>query len=320
MILDEAQKKVACHFDALSKALLKRSWFRKAPLGIYLWGPVGCGKTFLMDRFFHALPFAEKERLHFHRFMLFVHQSLKAYQGQANPIKKIAQNFAKHARILCFDEFYVSDIADAMILANLLKALFSQGVTLVATSNLSPHALYANGLQRDKFLPAIDLINHHTRVLEMKSSVDYRLAYFSGHPLYHVGSMDNAFERHHEVIVINDRKVLTEGICDNAVWFSFAVLCQSARHTHDYIEIARCYRTVYLSDVPIMRATDEDAARRFIALVDEFYERHVILIISAAAPLTAIYQGNRYRLEFQRTISRLTEMQSKTYLEKPHLP
>ncbi len=345
---EAAQQSVVLRLEKLYQALLsqndylslvKSSLFRSLGLrqvpvkGLYLWGGVGRGKTFLMDLFYNALPFPQKKRLHFHRFMFFVHQALQKHQGEKDPLKVIASEFASQHQVLCFDEFYVTDIADAMILAELFSHLFHQGVTLVATSNLAPSLLYENGLQRDKFLPTIDLINQHTQVVEIGGDVDYRLKGLAHTKLYHY-PLDERAEKSlidyfmhlapmdgiaHKVLTITDRHLPTRYCAENVVWFSFDDLCDTARSTIDYIEIAHCFKTVFISGVKVMGTSKEDVALRFIALVDEFYERHVTLILSAEVPLNELYQGQRHMFEFQRTFSRLTEMQTPSYLAKPHL-
>lgn len=302
--------------------------------GVYLWGDVGRGKTFLMDIFYTSIPFKQKKRLHFHRFMHMVHLELKHYQGKQEPLAKIAKAFAKHHQVLCFDEFHVSDIADAMILAELFKHLFHEGVVIVATSNIEPNELYHNGLARDKFLPTIDLIYHHMEVMHLMGHKDYRLQYLSESKCYHFplnetseAELSHAFHKltleqngHSEFITICDREVQTVRCIGTVVWFTFEVLCESARSSEDYIEIAHYYDTVILSGVKQMGPDKEAAAMRFMHLIDELYERHVTFIVSAEVPIDALYSGNMIVDAFQRTRSRLTEMQSQEYLCKPHLP
>lgn len=321
----------------------KRSWlpWRKrepAPVtpvkGLYFWGGVGRGKTYLMDTFFHALPFENKMRMHFHRFMHRVHQELKTLDGEVDPLPQIADKFAQETRVLCFDEFFVSDITDAMILGTLMEALFARGITLVATSNIVPDELYWNGLQRARFLPAIALINQHCEVVNVDSGVDYRLRTLEQAEIFHHPLDDAATAQMHayfkklngeggvkqDVIEVNHRPLQTLENGDGVVHFSFAELCQSARSQTDYMELARLYHTVLLADMPQLTGAQDDAARRFIALVDEFYERSVKLIISAAVPMDSLYQGERLAFEFKRCQSRLIEMQSHDYLALPHLP
>ena len=308
----------------------------RAPLrGLYLWGGVGRGKTFLVDEFFAELPVREKRREHFHRFMQDVHAQLKRHRNRPSPLDQVAADIAAKSRILCIDEFVVGDVADAMILGTLLEALFRRGVTLVATSNLPPAGLYRGGLQRERFLPAIALIEKNCRVMELDAGVDYRLRQLERATLYLGPSAGNAegllaaeFERLADGRGDSDVKVQVEGRsvrarreAEDVVWFEFRELCEGPRSAADYIEIARCYQTVFLSGVPVMDAVLDDAARRFIALVDEFYDRAVKLVVSAAADSPeALYRGERLAFEYQRTASRLHEMQGRKYLAKPHRP
>lgn len=303
--------------------------------GLYLWGGVGRGKTYLMDLFFHALPGQRKLRMHFHRFMLMVHKRLKDVQGRSDPLVHVAGEIAKDVDIICFDEFFVSDIGDAMILANLLSALFGAGVTLVATSNIEPERLYERGLQRRKFVPAIALIERHCQVLNVDGGIDYRLRSLDKAPVYHFpldgqsgAAMQALFAEltrglHVEtgkVLDIQERKVPARAWTEGLVWFDFAVLCGGPRSAADYIEIARQYHTVLVSGVPILGEKDDDKARRFITLVDEFYDHGVKLILSAAAGLQDLYQGPDLQFPFTRTRSRLLEMQTRDYLGSPHHP
>ncbi|MFT7221985.1 MAG: cell division protein ZapE [Candidatus Azotimanducaceae bacterium] len=302
--------------------------------GLYFWGGVGRGKTFLMDLFYESLPFEKKKRLHFHRFMREVHQQLHDLQGTPNPLKMVAANFARQARVICFDEFFVSDITDAMLLAGLLDALFDHGVTLIATSNVKPDNLYENGLQRVKFLPAIALLNKHTSVHNLDGGVDYRLRALESAEIYHYPlddfaekGLEKAFfsispdeGRGNVTLPIEGRDIPTRRCGDGVVWFDFSMLCEGPRSQNDYIELARLFQTVLLGKVPQFDEKREDQARRFISLVDEFYDRNVKLIISAETSILDLYQGLRVRFEFARTESRLQEMQSKEYLSRQHKP
>ncbi|HTV78942.1 MAG TPA: cell division protein ZapE [Steroidobacteraceae bacterium] len=302
--------------------------------GLYLWGAVGRGKTWLMDMFFQSLPFAQKRRRHFHRFMQEVHQGLRDHAGHQAPLELVADGIAEGVQVLCFDEFFVSDIADAMILGTLLAALFARGVTLVATSNCAPDDLYREGLQRQRFLPAIDEIRQHTRVLAMDAGTDYRLRRLTRAGTYLPSASPETAARMAGLyrtlthgadaapgaIEIAGRRIATLGQDPLAVWFDFRAICEGARSTEDYIEVARTWPAVFVSQVPVLGLPDEDAARRLIALVDELYDRSVKLVISAAAGVAQIYEGERLRFEFQRTVSRLTEMQSAQYLSRPHRP
>lgn len=302
--------------------------------GLYMWGGVGRGKTWLMDLFFHSLPTERKLRLHFHRFMLRVHEELNQLQGQENPLEKVADGFKAEADVLCFDEFFVSDITDAMLLAELLRALFSRGITLVATSNIPPDDLYRNGLQRARFLPAIELIKQYCDVRNVDAGIDYRLRTLTQAHLYLTPlsadvetEMQRMFTRLSgkpfappgPVLEINHRSLPTLSAGDGVLSVDFATLCADARSQNDYIALSQLYHTVLLHNVTVMETKDENAARRFLALVDEFYERRVKLIISAQAPMFEVYQGEHLKFEYQRCLSRLQEMQSEEYLRQPHL-
>tara|TARA_B110000881_G_scaffold206321_1_gene209551 strand:- start:153 stop:1268 length:1116 start_codon:yes stop_codon:yes gene_type:complete len=302
--------------------------------GLYFWGGVGRGKTYLVDTFFDCLPFENKSRVHFHRFMHRVHQELKGLTGQADPLKIIAKKFAEETCIICFDEFFVSDITDAMILGTLFEELFAYNVTLVATSNIIPNDLYRNGLQRERFLPAIKLINEHTDIVNVDSGIDYRLRTLQQAEIFHYPldqkasdnlqeyftSLSNETGKQGIDIDINNRPLTTVQVSDGVIHFEFSVLCESARSQGDYMEISRLYHTVLLANVTQMTAEHDDSTRRFIALVDEFYERNVKLIISADVALESLYNGERLSFEFKRCLSRLQEMQSHDYLATEHLP
>ncbi len=302
--------------------------------GLYLHGSVGRGKTFVMDLFFDGLAIERKQRLHFHRFMGRVHAELAELKDMTDPLALVAEHFAERARVLCFDEFFVSDIGDAMLLGRLLEHLFARGVTLVATSNVGPKNLYRDGLQRSRFLPAIAAIERHCKVMELVSPQDYRLRALSQAPVYHqpLGSaaeqaLEQAFARlatavHDSrcAITINDRDIPIRRRAGDLIWLDFDALCRGARAAADYIEIAQSFATVILSGVPRFGVNDENEARRFVHLVDEFYDRNVKLILSAAAAPTELYAGERLCLEFQRTSSRLIEMQSQAYLQRGHRP
>ncbi len=302
--------------------------------GVYLWGDVGRGKTFVMDLFFESLPFDEKLRFHFHRLMYRIHRRLKKLRHLENPIGIIADEFAAQSRIICLDEFFVADIADAMILGKLLTALFERQVTLVATSNIPPDDLYHDGLQRGQFLPAIDLIKQHMEIIEVDGNTDYRLRVLEQARIFH-SSLDESADRNlasyfdriasdrystGQTLEILGREIVTRQRADGIAWFDFVALCDGPRSQDDYIEIARCFQTVILSDVPVMNSGQDNQVRRFIALVDEFYDRRVNLIISAAAEIADLYTGTRLQKEFRRTRSRLLEMQSTEYLAAGHLP
>ena len=302
--------------------------------GLYLWGGVGRGKTWLMDMFFESVPFRRKLRVHFHRFMQRVHRQLKELQGTKDPLTHVANSLHDEAVVICFDEFFVTDIADAMILGGLFERLFARGVTLVATSNIVPERLYENGLQRQRFLPAIALVQAHCRVLNVDAGIDYRLRVLTQAALYY-SPLDAQAERilktrfsdlttgqlvHVSPLDINDRSVKVLSRSEDVVWTTFDELCQQARSAHDYIELAREYHTVLVSGIPEMGVDNDDAARRFINLIDEFYDRSVKLVVSAERPILQLYAGGRLSFEFERTMSRLQEMQSSDYLMRPHRP
>jgi cell division protein ZapE len=302
--------------------------------GVYLHGSVGRGKTLLMDLFFHCLPFRRKKRQHFHRFMASIHDRLRALRETENPLEKVADQIAAECRIICFDEFAVSDIADAMILGNLLAALFDRGVTLAATSNIAPQDLYKDGLQRQRFQPAIEAIEAHTTVIELPGDQDYRLRVLEGAAVYLSPADDAAQARLADSFAaiapdacetdsrmeILGRPIEFVRRSDGVIWLSFDAICDGPRSQDDYIELAREYQTVFVSGVPQFNADLENQARRFIALIDEFYDRKVKLILSADVPLGELYRGNRLTQVFERTKSRLTEMQSHDYLAAAHRP
>jgi cell division protein ZapE len=308
--------------------------------GIYLWGSVGRGKTLLMDLFYSCLPFDDKTRHHFHRFMASVHANLKSLKNRENPLDLVAERFASQSRIICFDEFAVHDIADAMILGNLFKALFARGVTLAATSNIRPQDLYRDGLQRQRFLPAIKLIEAHTDVLHVDGQRDYRLRVLERADVYQFPSSAAAEQRLSEyfdaiapdepqengVLDVLGRAIQYRKHADGVLWCDFRELCDGPRSQDDYIEIAQCYQTVVVSNVPRFDAALENQARRFIALVDELYDRRVKLIVSAAVAIDQLWAADPsgsaaaklLRHDFTRTQSRLQEMQSYDYLASAH--
>ena len=310
--------------------------FRTRPpvRGLYLHGGVGRGKTFIMDLFFDGLPTPRKQRLHFHRFMGRVHAELAQLKDQEDPLAIVAEHFAERARVLCFDEFFVSDIGDAMLLGRLLEHLFARGLTLVATSNTAPKNLYREGLQRARFLPAIAAIEHHCKVMELTSPQDYRLRALNQAPVFHqplgeaaAQELESAYSRRATAacdkrgsLLVNDREIPVRRRAGDLIWFDFDALCRGARAAADYIEIAQSFPTVIVSGVPQFGSNDENEARRFVHLVDELYDRGVKLILSAAAPPTDLYRGERLRHEFERTASRLIEMQSQEYLQREHRP
>jgi len=346
LVQDPAQHRVVDQLADLQRALSKDSRDRRGLLrrlgfgparsgirGLYLWGDVGGGKTFLMDLFYETLAIPEKKRIHFHRMMSEVHAHLNASRGEEDPLENMAVSMARTIRVLCFDEFFVSDIGDAMILGRLLEGLFRQGVTLVATSNSPPDGLYHDGLQRERFLPAIELLEQHTTVLNLDTGTDYRLRLLQLQGTYFRGTDEVTRERllqcfeqmatgnieKDKTITILGRPIQTAYAAKGIAWFDFLEICGGPRSQQDYIEIARSYQTVMISDIPILGSELDDPARRFIALVDEFYDRHVKLILASAAPVELLYNGTRLAFEFERTRSRLAEMQSKKYLHLAHL-
>lgn len=316
----------------LLQGLLGRKPPRKLERGLYFWGGVGRGKTFLMDLFFQSLPFKSKQRSHFHRFMQSVHEQLKKHADQADPLDTIADKLAAKTRVICFDEFFVSDIADAMLLGSLFTALFDRGVTLVATSNIPPDQLYKDGLQRARFLPAIKQIKEHTEVVNVDGGTDYRLRLLErAVGWFDARSSDTQLEfsrlfdavagdpgESNVTFILNHRRVHAERRATDVIWFTFKQICDGPRGQEDYIELARCYHTVLLSEIPVLDALQENQTRRFISLVDEFYDHNVKLIVSGYAPLDKIYQGSAFKFEIERTKSRLIEMQSKEYLARAH--
>lgn len=303
--------------------------------GLYIWGGVGRGKTWLMDLFFNALPIERKLRLHFHHFILRLHQELTELKGNENPLEIIADRFKIQTDIICFDEFFVTDIADAMLLAKTLEVLFTRGIVFIATSNTHPDDLYCNGLQRERFLPAIRLIKQYCDVIKIDVGIDYRLnkiiksgVYLT--PLNHQTEktitdmfikLAGVEGRIAQILQINFRSLLTIRATQEILAVDFHVLCEQARSYIDYMILAKQYHTVLLHNVRSMGRIDdssgsnESTARRFLALIDEFYDRKVKLIISAQVPINELYKGKKLEFEYQRCISRLQEMQNKTYLQ-----
>lgn len=338
--LDDLRTRLIAGPAARSSAL--RRWLgslvggsaREPERGLYLWGGVGRGKTWLMDLFFQSLPFPEARRRHFHRFMHDVHTDLKELQYRESPLDLLAAQIARDTRVLCFDELFVSDIADAMILGGLFEGLFKRGVTLVATSNVPPRELYEDGLQRQRFLPAIDLIERYVEVFNVDGPTDYRLRQLTQAGTYLFSTAPDTPQRLEALfaelarygaaaggsIEIDGRPIPVVRQSSSVVWFNFFAVCAGPRSQDDYIEIAREYQSVIVSSVPILDSLRENEARRFIALVDELYDHNVNLIISAAAAATELYRGERLSLLFERTVSRLIEMQSEDYLSREHRP
>jgi len=317
----------------LRKRIAKLAGKSRAPVrGLYLWGGVGRGKTFMMDLFFGTLPFKDKRRQHFHRFMAHVHERLKSHRNVEDPLELVAEEIAADTRVICFDEFAVTDIADAMLLGGLFAGLFERGVTLAATSNIVPDQLYSGGLQRQRFLPTIALLKKHTEIVHVDGSTDYRLRALERADVYQTPVGAAAEERltqffeeiapdegdHGGSLEVLGRTIDYRRAADGVIWFDFAQICDGPRSQDDYIELSRLYQTVLVSNVPRFDTTLENQARRFIALVDEFYDRRVKLILSAEAPVEDIYRGERLRHDILRTQSRLQEMQSHDYLAEAH--
>jgi cell division protein ZapE len=323
----------------LARAFPKR-YALPAPRGLYIWGSVGRGKTWLMDLFYNEVSIEPRSRSHFHHLMRDVHTHIAGLERTPRPLEQVARWIAARARLLCLDELFVSDIGDAMILHGLFAGLIREGVTLVVTSNVPPAGLYAGGLQRERFLPAIALLEEHLQVVQIGDGIDYRFRLLEQASTYVLGTdaqvssrLGALFER-----LANDgkgtvtptidgrgRQMLIEGraipllrAAAGMAWFEFSALCEGARSQLDYIEIARELHTVFLSGVPVMDALNDDAARRFIALVDEFYDRNVKLVIGAAAEPPQLYRGERLKFAFERTASRLIEMRSLEYLAREH--
>ena len=337
---DPAQRAALVALDRIHAELIAAApagwWQRlrgaKPVCGLYLWGAVGRGKTFLVDLFFAALPFDAKLRLHFHRFMGRVHAELMKLEGRSDPLRDVAAHFAAQARVFCLDEFFVTDIGDAMILSGLLQHLFAQGVTLVTTSNIEPEHLYRDGLQRAKFVPAIALLEQQCEVRQLQSAQDYRLRALTEAGVYFTPlgeraerALNACFERiapgakrSEPEILVNGRGIAVKRRADGVIWFEFDALCEGPRAVADYIELAQSFNTVLISSVPQFSPQMEDAARRFVNLIDEFYDHGVNLVLSAATPVTELYDGERLRAEFARTESRLIEMQSREYLAAAH--
>ena len=298
------------------------------PRGVYMWGGVGRGKSFLMDAFYQTVPLKRKARLHFHEFMQGVHRELEQVKGQSDPLDAVALKVAKRYRLICFDEFHVSDIADAMILYRLLLKLFEHGVSFVMTSNYEPSALYPDGLHRDRILPAIKLIKDRMDVMNVDTGVDYRRRTLEQVRMYLTPlneqtrqELREAFDHladgapREPVLTVQNRELRAVALSGSVVWFDFDTLCGGPRSQNDYLELAGRFHTVILSDVPRMKASQSSEARRFTWLIDVFYDHKVKLIISAECEAEELYTEGRMSNEFHRTVSRILEMQSKEYLE-----
>lgn len=339
---DEAQAQAVQELDRVwhelihrykaSKKAFRRFRRQTAPRGVYMWGGVGRGKTWLMDQFFESIPFRRKLRMHFHHFMQHVHRELNKLSGQRNPLDLVADQIYKDAVIICFDEFFVSNVTDAMILSDLFQKLFQRGITLVATSNIAPDGLYKNGIHRDRFLPTIEMVKKNCVVLNVDAGVDYRLrvlkqAQLFKAPLSHeaqqwiaqrFSALTQTQVQSQESIIINNRIVETIGHTEDVLWCEFSELCLKPRSPSDFIEIANIYNTVLVSNVPHLTDQINDATRRFIYLVDELYDRGVKLLLTSQDDIINIYQGEKLAFEIERTRSRLLEMQSDEYLHSEH--
>ncbi|CCD29072.1 AFG1-like ATPase [Candidatus Glomeribacter gigasporarum BEG34] len=327
---DEWQRFETRRFNVLVKCL--PAWFLQlTPKGVYLWGGVGRGKSFLMDGFYACVPVKSKTRVHFHAFMREAHRQLQTLKGIADPLHTLARRIAQRHRLICFDEFHVSDIADAMLLYRLFGSLFRQGVQFIMTSNDAPDALYPDGLHRSRFLPAIALFNEKLDVLNVDAGIDYRQRALDWMPAYYIpidastdAALHDAFETlatapdNPPVLTIEAREIRARRCAGDVIWFDFDVLCGDGRSQNDYLEIANCFHVLILSNVPRLTPRLADAARRFTWLIDILYDHHVRFLMSAAAPMTELYREGPYAHEFARTVSRLTEMQSKAYREAAH--
>ncbi len=302
--------------------------------GLYFWGSTGRGKTYLIDQFYQCLDFEEKHRVHFHSFMREIHEQLRLLPKSPSPLKIVANRFAQQNRILCLDEFHVHDIGDAMIMARLLEALITQGVTIVATSNIPIDDLYKNGLQRERFLPAIELLKKHTREFNIGTGTDYRFSKIEDNDVYIVTrnieqsekwlsermhSIAPCTPKHNRQLELNHRVIEYRALADDTIWFDFDAICNTPRSAHDYIDIAKTYHTVILGNIPVFTPASDSAAKRFIHLVDALYDHHVQLLATAAASPEKLYNGERMAFAFERTVSRLIEMGTMAYLTSPHV-
>ena len=329
--LDEVWQQLIQRYEATKKPF-GRLRQPAVPNGVYMWGGVGRGKTWLMDQFFDAIPFRRKMRMHFHHFMQRVHKELNSLTGQRDPMDTVADRIYDDAVVICFDEFFVTNVTDAMILSDLFQKLFDRGITLVATSNIAPDGLYKNGIHRDRFLPAIAMIKNRCKVLNVDAGIDYRLrvlkqAHLYLSPLTHdaeiwmakrFAALTCQHEYSDEPITVNERLIETRGRTEDTLWCDFAELCMKPRSPADYIELANTYNTILLGKVPVLNDNIADATRRLIYLVDEFYDRRVKLIVTAQQSILELYQGEKLAFEIERTRSRLLEMQSDEYLQAEH--
>ena len=346
--VDAAQQKAVELTNTLYEALVEAdsvssrntgflsSLFKKKPSyikGLYFWGGTGRGKTYLIDCFYECLPFKNKHRIHFHHFMLDIHEQLRTLHKSPNPLVIVAENFSERYQVLCLDEFHIHDIADAMLMVGLLPILVDKGVTIIASSNIAIQDLYKNGLQRERFMSVIELLREVTEEFNLGDDIDYRFnilekstTYFAGLSNETTEKITSCFEsvipvkaKHNRSIIVNNREIDYLAYADDVIWFDYAAICQSARSAYDYIEIAQEFTTVVLSDIPIMDESYDSAAKRFIHLIDALYDHNVKLICSAEADAKQLYVGKRLAFAFDRTVSRLTEMQTSNYLALPHV-
>lgn len=341
---DPMQQKAVEHTQALYEKILaksahKASWLEKlfatkAPAikGLYFTGGTGRGKTYLVDCFYASLPIEEKHRVHFHRFMLDIHDQLEQLPQSPDPLVLIGQALARRYRVLCLDEFHVHDIADAMIMAGLLDAIFKAGMILVATSNIAIADLYRNGLQRERFLPAIKLLQQNVNEFDLLQGTDFRFNYLVSADTYQVMErqagkqyLEQRMEmispvpiKHRRSIMINYRSLDYVALADDVIWFDFQLLCNTPRAASDYIELACQFHTILIGHVTPMADEQDNMAKRFIHLIDALYDHNVKLIMTADVPANELYQGRRLAFAFNRTVSRLMEMGSRDYLSKQH--
>lgn len=347
---DEKQRQAVQHTQRVYSELLlaekkKNNFFssllgnKKIPVrGLYLWGGTGRGKTYLVDCFYECLPGDKKHRVHFHRFMLDIHQQLEDLPKSSNPLEIIAAKLADKINVLCLDEFHVHDIADAMLLAGLLKPMFERGITLLSTSNINIQNLYKNGLQRERFMYAIELLQEYTEEFDLGDGTDYRFDILGKSQNLYIIDEENSKEKgedflafklselapckpkNNRTIEVNNREIQYVSSADDVIWFDFYELCQTNRSAHDYIEIAERYQTILLSNIPVFTEKDDAAAKRFIHFIDAIYDHNVKLLATSNARPEELYHGHRLSFAFDRTISRLTEMGTEQYLILAHNP
>lgn len=338
LIEDPAQEQVLAVLDGLTQRLVaedqkRRAWWgrfraKQEIRGFYLWGKVGAGKSFVMDLFYEHLPIQAKHRVHFHAFMRDLQAALKSHENIKNPIQHIIHEWALQWHVLCFDEFVVTDIADAMLLGRVLSALIEEGVCVVLTSNVPPDNLYLHGLQRISFLPTIKLIKQHFDVAQLLAAQDYRLRYLMNAGTYHTPitaqaneTLEETFKtlsgshlEQHEPILICDRLIPIIKQAGHCIWFDFKILCAPPRSQHDYLELATQFNTVFISNIPVIAETEHNTIALFIKLIDILYDAKISLVCTAAQPPQYLYPTGRYAFEYQRTASRLIEMQSEDYV------